>query len=106
MALVAINNEEIMTMLAMRSILSVAGAAALMVMPALQSTASAADVDVDIYRTGPVYVAPAPRVYVAPAPRVYVAPARVVTVGPNCVTRRTRVWVGDHYAYRTVRRCY
>jgi hypothetical protein len=60
--------------------------------------AHAADVDVDIYRARPVYV--------APAPRVYVAPARVVTVGPACVTRRARVWVGDHFVVRTVRRCW
>jgi hypothetical protein len=59
--------------------------------------AHAADLDVDIYRR------PA---YVAPAPRVYVAPARVVTIGPACVTRRARIWVGDHYVYRTVRHCW
>jgi hypothetical protein len=60
--------------------------------------AHAADLDVDVYRGRPVYV--------APAPRVYVAPTRVVTVGPACVTRRARVWVGDHYVTRTVRRCW
>jgi hypothetical protein len=48
-------------------------------------------VDVDVYRPRPVYV----------APRVI-----VIGAGPSCVVRRSRIWVGDHYAYRKVRRCY
>lgn len=80
-----------------RSILAVTGAATAMAAIATPTAAGAADIGVDVYRPRPVYV--------APAPRVYAAPARVVTVGPGCVTRRMRVWVGDHYIYRTVRRC-
>ena len=84
----------------LRSILSATaiGAAAVTALSAASSTASAADIDVHVYRPRPAYA--------APAADVYVARARVVTVGPNCVTRRTRVWVGDRYAHRTVRRCY
>jgi hypothetical protein len=66
-----------------------------MAMLAVPSGASAADIDVDIYRPRPVYV----------APRVVVAPG-VVTTRNGCVTRRARIWVGNHYAYRAVRRCY
>lgn len=77
---------------------SLAGAAAAAAGLVASSAANAADLEVDVYRTRPVYV--------APAPRVYVAPARVVAVGPACVTRRARVWVGNHYVYRTVRRCW
>ncbi len=82
----------------LRSLASIAGAgtAAAIALSAAPSAAGAADLSVDVYRP----------VYVAPAPRVYVAQAHVVTVGPNCVTRTTRVWVGDHYARRTVRRCF
>jgi hypothetical protein len=76
----------------LRSLIVAAGAA---VLPALvaSTAAQAHDVYVDVYRPRPVYVAPAPRV-------VVVAP------GSNCVVRKTRVWVGDHYAYRKVKRCY
>jgi hypothetical protein len=83
-------------MYSQRSLCSITGAATAMALFAMPTVAKAADVDIDVYRPRPVYVAPAPRVYVAP---------RVIRVGPACVTRRVRVWVGDHYAYRTVRRC-
>lgn len=48
-----------------------------------------ADVVVRTYRAPPVYVAP-----------------RVVVGGPVCTVRATRVWVGDRYEVRAVRRCY
>lgn len=82
-------------MFIIRIVLPLIGAASVTV--AMATTSRAADVhvdvDVDVYRPRPVYVAPTPKV-------VVVAP------GSNCVVRKTRVWVGDHYAYRKVKRCY
>lgn len=72
-------------------VIPAAGAACFAALAAGAPPANAADVDVHVYR---------------PVPRVYIAPGRVVTVGPRCVTRRTRIWTGYRYVYRTVRRCY
>lgn len=81
-------------MSSLRSLVPMLGAA---LVPALSAPVFAHPrdvyVDVDVYRPRPVYVAPAPRVV-------------VIGSGPNCVVRKTRIWVGDHYAYRKVRRCY
>ena len=71
-----------------------AGTASIAGLAGSPPAAHAGDVDVHVYR--PYY---APRA-------VYVGPRRVVTVGPHCVTRRTRIWTGYRFVYRTVRRCY
>lgn len=77
----------------LRSLPSILGAGSLAVLTALPSAAQAGGVTVDVYRPAPIYVVPAPRVV-------------VVTDPHHCVVRTTRVWVGDHYAYRRVKRCH
>ena len=66
------------------------------------------NVDVNVYRPRPVYVAPPRNVYIAPPRAVYVGPRRTVYVAPApvCRWRTTRVRVGDHVAVRRVRTCF
>jgi hypothetical protein len=76
------------SLLVMKSALGLALLASL-----LPSASEAHDVVVNVLRPRPVVVAPAPRVV-------------VVVPGSDCVVRKTRVWVGGHYVYRKVKRCY
>jgi hypothetical protein len=77
-----------------RTLLFTIGSLAAMAIASVTGAAQAADVTVDVYHhPRPVYVAPAPRVV-------------VVTPAPHCTVRTARIWVGDHYAYRRVKRCH
>ena len=85
----------------LRSLVSAAGAGAAAVIGAGRAALHC--------ERGRLRVSPARPVYVAArAPNVYVGPC---ACGHRWAQLRdgaasARVWVGDHYAYRTVRRCF